>query len=56
MLHAKFEDPRPLGSRVEDFKGFYHIWAWRPYWSCDLDDLCIHWFPLPIIASYKIWL
>ena len=21
------------------FKGFYHIWAWRPSWSCDLDYL-----------------
>ena len=20
------------------FKGFYHIWAWWPYWSCDLDS------------------
>ena len=19
------------------FKGFDHIWAWRPSWSCDLD-------------------
>ena len=19
------------------FKGFYHIWAWRPSWSCDQD-------------------
>ena len=19
------------------FKGFYHIWKWRPSWSCDLD-------------------
>ena len=38
------------------FKGFYHIWAWRPSWSCDLDFLYIHWFPLPIDASYKIWL
>ena len=19
------------------FKEFYHIWAWRPSWSCDLD-------------------
>ena len=37
-------------------KGFYHIWAWRPSWSCDLDFLYIHWFPLPIDASYKIWL
>ena len=38
MLHAKFEDPRPLGSGQEDFfKGFYHISAWWPSWSCDLD-------------------
>ena len=21
------------------FKGFYHIWAWRPSWSCDQDHL-----------------
>ena len=25
-------------------------------WSCDLDYLYTHWFPLPIDASYKIWL
>ena len=37
-------------------KGFYHIWALRPSWSCDLDFLNTHWFPLPIDASYKIWL
>ena len=37
-------------------KGFYHIWAWGPSWSCDLDYLYIHWFPLPIDASCKIWL
>ena len=37
-------------------KGFYHIWAWRPSWSCDLDYLYTHWFPLPIDASCKIWL
>ena len=37
-------------------KGSYHIWAWGSSWSCDLDFLYIHWFPLPIDASYKIWL
>ena len=21
------------------FQGFYHIWAWRPCWSCDPDHL-----------------
>ena len=36
------------------FEGF--LWAWRPSWSCDLDFLYTHWFPLPIDASYKIWL
>ena len=36
--------------------GFYHIWASWPSWSCDLDFLYTHWFPLPIDASYKIWL
>ena len=56
MLHAKFQDPRPLGAGEEDFKGFYHIWAWQPSWSCDLDYLYTHWFPLPIDASHKIWL
>ena len=38
------------------FEGFFHIWAWWPSWSCDLDFLYTHWFPLPICASYKIWL
>ena len=37
-------------------KGFYHIWAWRPSWSCDLDYLYTHWLPIPIDASHKIWL
>ena len=26
---------------------FYHIWAWRPSWSCDLDHLYKLSFPLP---------
>ena len=39
MLHAKFQDHRTSGSREEDFKSFYHIWAWWSSWSCDLDHL-----------------
>ena len=35
MLHTKFRGNRPAGSGEEDFKGFYHIWACRPSWSCD---------------------
>ena len=37
-------------------KSFYHIWAWGPSWSCDLDYLYIHWLSLSIDASYKILL
>ena len=40
MPHAKFQDHRTSGSGEEVFfKCFYHIWAWRPYSSCDLDHL-----------------
>ena len=36
MLHTKFRENRLAGSGEEDFlKGFYHVWAWRPSWSCD---------------------
>ena len=38
------------------FKGFYHIWAWHPSWSCDLDHLYKLWFPLLKEAPHKIWL
>ena len=33
MLHSKFRGNRPAGS----LSGFYHMWAWRPSWSCDPD-------------------
>ena len=35
------------------FKGFYHIWAWRPSWSCDLYDLHKLSFPLPKEDSHQ---
>ena len=35
MLNAKFQDHMTISSV---FEGFYHIWAWRPSWSCDLDN------------------
>ena len=57
MLHTKFRENRPAGSGAEDFlKGFYHIWAWRPSWSCDLGHLYKLSFPLPKEAQHKIWL
>ena len=45
-------------------KGFYHIWAWRPSWSCDPDAVNKRdsdavnklSFPLPKEAPHKIWL
>ena len=56
MLHTKFHENRPAGSGEEDFKGFYHIWAWRPSWSCDPDAANKNLFPLPKEAPHKIWL
>ena len=35
------------------FEGFYHIWAWRPSWSCDLDHLYKLSFPLPKETPHK---
>ena len=35
------------------FKAFYHIWAWRPFWSCDLDHLNKLWFSHPMKAPYE---
>ena len=55
MLHAKFQDYRMSGSGEEDFKGFYHIWAWWPSWSCDLYHLYKLSFLLPKEAPYEIW-
>ena len=37
------------------FKGFYHIWAWRPSWSTDLDHFSNFSFPHPKEAPYEIW-
>ena len=47
MLHTKFRGNWPAGSGEEDFLRFYHIWAWRPSWSCHLDHLYKLSFPLP---------
>ena len=46
MLHTKFRGNQPAGSGVEDFlKGFSHIWAWRPSWSCDQHHIIRFSFP-----------
>ena len=43
MLHTKSQGHRPYGSGEEDF----HIWAWRPSWSCDHDHSNKLLFPRP---------
>ena len=35
-------------------KGFYHIWAWQPTWSCDQDHL--NQLSFPHDAPHEIWL
>ena len=47
---------RSTGSREDFFCDFYHIWAWRPSWSCDLDHLYKLSFPLPKDAPHEVWL
>ena len=37
------------------FKGFYHIWAWRPSWSTDRDNFSNLLFPHTKVAPYEIW-
>ena len=56
MQHTNFPGHPPFGSREDDFLSFYHIWTWRPSWSCDLDRLIKLSFPYPMEARHKIWL
>ena len=37
------------------FKGFYHIWTWRPSWSMDRNHFSNFSFPHPKEAPYEIW-
>ena len=58
MLHTKFPEnlPASSGERKGFLKGFYHIWAWRPSWSCDPHAANKLSLPLPKEAPDKIWL
>ena len=55
MLQAKFQDHRTSCSGEDDFKGFNHIYAWPPSWSCDLYHFYKLSFPLPKKAQHEIW-
>ena len=54
MLHTNFQENQPASSGEENFRGFYHIWAWRPALSCDLNFAIKLSFPLPMAAAHKI--
>ena len=50
------KDSAPASSVLEKiFKGFYHIWAWRPSWLMDRDHFSNFSFPQPKEAPYEIW-
>ena len=53
---SSFKATGQLAMENKIFKSFYHIWAWRSYWSCDLDGLGKFSFPPPLTAPYAIWL
>ena len=52
MLHVKFRGNGPAGSGGF-LKGFYHIWAWPPFWSCDPDAANKVSFPFHKEAPHK---
>ena len=56
MPHTKFQGHQPFGSREKCFKGFYHIWTWRPSWLCDINRFNSLSFPYPMEAPHEIWL
>ena len=50
---------KDIGQRVPKkkiFKRFYHLWSWRPFWSCALDHLNKFQLPLRMEVSHEIWL
>ena len=56
MLHTKFRKNRQIGSREEDCKGFYHIWAWGHLGHVTQSAVNKLSFPLHKEAPHKILL
>ena len=50
MLHTKFCGKSARQFRRRFLKGFYHIWAWRPSWSCDQHHVKIFFISLYLKA------
>ena len=55
MIYANIQPQSILSSREEIYKGFYHIWAWRPSWSTNRNHFSNLLFSLPKEAPYEIW-
>ena len=56
--NATYQVPRSLAFwflRRRFLNGFYHIWAWRPSWSCDQEHLNKLSFHHPKESPYEIW-
>ena len=51
----RFSPKASLVLEKKIFKGFYHIWAWRPSWSTSQDHFSNLSFPQPKEAPYEIW-
>ena len=56
MLHVPSFKTSRLLVLEQILKCYYHIWAWRPSRSCDLDHLYEFSFPFHIEAQHEIWL
>ena len=55
MICAKIHPEASSALEKKIFKGFYHIWAWRPSWSMDRDHFSNLSFPQPKVAPHEIW-
>ena len=54
MLHSKSQGHRHLVLE-KILKHFYHIWAWRPSWSCDQNILHQFWLTYHKESSHENW-
>ena len=54
MLHTNPRSPAFWFWR-RFLKGFYHIWAWQPSWSCDQNILYKFWLTYHKESLHEIW-
>ena len=53
--YAKYQISWKSARRIQRrfLKGFYHIWGWRPSWSCDLHHVIRFSFPFDLKACIQ---